>query len=422
MKGHHESSTTLERFSNNLEIGLSPKGFRLRLQSLFTTLLVVASTALPLKASALNMCQTAFANRDYSQSASSESLFRKKPRVPVVANNSSANAQVKTRQLETVTSLKMMAYNVENLFMRLGKFERISDEEFKRITDAEVKPEAELEGIATAITDSNPDFIVMEEVEGVEAIQRFSEDHLNNKYKAMLVEGNDERGIQIGFLVKRDLPLDITLETHKDATWTENGKTTRLFSRDAPALIVRRKTDGPNAQPVMIFIGVHGKSQRDRGSDTRSVKLRTAQYEEVGRIVDGYQSKFGKDVPIMIGGDFNIDVRTEPDVEAVRERMMDPFDIKGIKGEARMTHTYHPRGGRSSYHQLDAIFVSPSLKNSIEDVHVYRYKDDRGNEKPLPDSFEERSRNPSDHFPVVITISTEEIFPEAHAGAAAAGF
>lgn len=355
---------------------------------------------------------------------SHESLLRK-PRPPAKNNvsNIGRNAQVATRPLETVTSLKMMAYNVENLFLRLGKFERISENEFKRITDAEVKPEAELIGIATAIKDSDPDFIVMEEVEGVEAIQRFSDDHLESRYKAMLVEGNDERGIQIGFLVKRDLPLDITLETHKDATWTENGKTTRLFSRDAPALVVRRKNASAGETPVMIFIGVHGKSQRDRGSDKRSVKLRTAQYEEVGRIIDGYQAQYGKDVPLMVGGDFNIDVRLADDVEAVRQRMMDPFDIKGIKGEARMTHTFHPRGGRSSYSQLDAIFVSPSLKNSIEDIRVYRYKDENGNEKPLPDSFEERSRNPSDHFPITVTISTEEIFPEAHTNAAqAAGF
>jgi hypothetical protein len=367
------------------------RDYILRLNSVFSTLLLAASITLPFSASARPT----------------------NPRAP------------QTRSLETVQSLKVMAYNVENLFLHLGKFERMSDEEFKRITDAEVKPVEELEGIATAIVDSDPDFIVMEEVEGVEAIQRFSEDHLDNRYQAYLVEGNDERGIQIGFLVKRDLPLDITLETHKDATWVDpdDRQTKKLFSRDAPAMMIRRKGESANAKPALIFIGNHGKSQRDRGNDKGSVELRTAQYEEMGRIIDGYQAQYGKDVPIMIGGDFNIDVRNAPDVQAVRDRMKDPFDIKGIRGEERMTHTFHPRGGRSSYSQLDAIFVCPALARSVEDIRVYRYKDDRGNTKPLPKSYEERARNPSDHFPVTLTISTESIFPEAHAPAArAAGF
>lgn len=396
----------------------------MRIKSLFTSVLLVAATILPLRASALNVCEVAFTNSRLSQSSTNEDLFRKKPRNPQDTRPSNKPApRVQTRPLETVTQLKVMAYNVENLFMHLGKFERMSDEEFKRITDAEVKPVEELEGVAKAITESDPDMIVLEEVEGLAAIQRFSEDYLGNTYEAMSVDGNDERGIQIGFLVKRDLPLNITLESHKDATWEENGQTKKLFSRDAPALVVRRKTDSSDAMPVLVFIGVHGKSQRDRGNDKRSVQLRTAQYEEVGRIIDGYQATYGKDVPLMVGGDFNIDVRTEDDVKAVRARLLDPFDIKGIKGEARMTHTFHPRGGSTSSHQLDAVFVSPSLKQSVEQVVVYRYKDENGNQKPLPNSFEERSQNPSDHFPVMVTISTEEVFPEAHAQAArAAGF
>lgn len=336
-------------------------------------------------------------------------------------------ARLAQRQLSDVREIKVMAYNVENLFMHLGKFERMSDEEFKRVTDAEVKPEHELEGIATAMIDTDPDLIVMEEVEGVEAIQRFADDYLGGRYQAMLTEGNDERGIQIGFLVKRDLPLDVTLETHKDATWVDpdDGKQKRLFSRDAPALVVRRKGAPANSKPVLIFMGVHGKSQRDRGGDKGSVKLRTAQYNEVGTIIDGYRAQYGADVPLMVGGDFNIDVRHSLDVEAIRERMIDPFDVKGIKGLARMTHTFHPRRGNPSYNQLDAVFVSPSLRESIEEVSVYRYKDEDGNVKPMPSTYEERSMNPSDHFPVVVRVRTDKIFPEAHAQAAApraAGF
>jgi endonuclease/exonuclease/phosphatase family metal-dependent hydrolase len=134
---------------------------------------------------------------------------------------------------------------------------------------------------------------------------------------------------------------------------------------------------------------------------------------EIAAIVDGYQKLYGKDVPIVVGGDFNVDVRTAPEVQPIRDRLRDPFDLKGVSGDERVTHTYHASKSPAAYTQLDALFVTPSLAGDVIDIEAYRYKDLNGKAKPLPNTYQERSRNPSDHFPIVVTLSTEDIFPEA---------
>lgn len=323
-----------------------------------------------------------------------------------------------TRELSTVKEIKMMAYNVENMFMRLGKFAKMTPEDFNKMTASEIKPTNELEGLAVAIKDEAPDFIVMEEVEDIETLTKFSQDYLGDVYQPFLVDGNDQRGIQIGYLVKKDLPLQVTLESHKTATWTDpnDRREHQLFSRDAPALMIRRRGAKPDSAPALIFIGNHAKSQRNRGnSDPGSTILRTAQMKEIGSIIDDYQAQYGKDIPIVLGGDFNVDVHQAPDVQAIRDRMKDPFDIKGISGLDRMTHTFHPRQGATQFHQLDALFITPSLADNVVSIEAYRYKDANGNPKPLPQTYAERARNPSDHFPLVVTLTTEDIFPEAYA-------
>lgn len=328
----------------------------------------------------------------------------------------SSFAQASNRDLSDVKQLKIMEYNVENMFMHLGKYAKMPLKDFEKMTDSELKSDSDLQGVATAIKDENPDLMVVEEVEDIETLSTFASKYLNGAYQAYLVDGNDDRGIQIGYLVKKDLPLSITLESHKDVTWVDptDHQTDKLFSRDAPALLIRRQRDRSDAPPALIFIGNHAKSQRDRGGDPGSNILRTAQMKAIGSIVDDYQKEYGPNTPIILGGDFNVDVRNNPQVQPIRDRMDDAFDIMGVRGLDRVTQTFHPRNGSAEFHQLDALFVAPCLKDNVVSIEAYRYKDASGNAKPLPQTFEERSRNPSDHFPIVMTLTTQEIFPEAY--------
>lgn len=313
------------------------------------------------------------------------------------------------RPLDTVSQIKIMTYNVENFFLP-SESDRSPEE----------KPLVEQKGIARAIADENPDFIVLEEVGGLTVLETFSKNFLNDSYKAYLVPGNDQRGIEIGYLVKRDLPLRITLESHREATWMDptDHRAHRLFSRDAPALMVRAENVAEDSAPLLILIGNHAKAMRDRAGDPKSELLRGAQYDEIGRIIDGYRSTYGADVPLLLGGDFNADVQRAHSIDPVRTRMADPFDLMKTPDVQRVTHTYHPKDRRqpSEFAQLDALLVAPALASNIIDIKTYRYKDKDGDAKPLPTTFDERKKNPSDHFPVVLTLSTRNIFPARAAG------
>lgn len=318
------------------------------------------------------------------------------------------------RELSSVTELRIMSYNMQDFFLKLGKYKDMPQQQYEDMIRAPMKSEEQIVGSAKAIRDTNPDFVIAEEVEGKETLAAFSQAYLGDQYNAFGVPGNDTRGIQIGFLIKKDLPLDITIESHKDLQWfnDDDGQHETLFSRDLPALIIRPRGSD---KPALIVIGMHAKAKIDRENDPQSRGLRTAQMEATAEIIADYQKKYGANVPIIMGGDFNIDVRTQPDVAAVKEKMVDGFDIAKTPTPARITHTYHPRGGGlSEFGQLDTIFVSPALRANVISMQAYRFKDRNGRELPIPQNHEEAIANPSDHYPVFMRLSTEKIFRQAN--------
>ena len=306
------------------------------------------------------------------------------------------------RRLETVSQIKVMAFNVEEFFLTVHD-------------GREAKSVEAIRGVARAITDANPDFLVLEEVGGIDALKTLSRTYLNDAYEAFLVPGNDMGGIDIGYLVKRDLPLSVSVESHRDVMWKDpvDQAQHKLFTRDAPALMIRAAGAAENSAPLFILIGNHAKAQRDRDGDPESVLLRTAQYKAMASIVNDYQTEFGREVPIIVGGDFNADVQSAPSIAALRKNMKDPFDLTGATKAARVTHTYHPREGDAEYSQLDALLVTPSLADNVVSMETYRYKNRQGVAKPLPTTYDERSENPSDHFPIILVLKTDDLFPRA---------
>src|SRR5690606_14403915 len=107
------------------------------------------------------------------------------------------------------------------------------------------------------------------------------------------------RGINVGFLIKKDLPLKIHVETHKELTWIDPIKPElgekKLFSRDVPVLHMRRFETSDLDPPDMIIMGTHYKSQRDRAGDMGSAILREAQVKKTVEIASFYQEKYGRD-------------------------------------------------------------------------------------------------------------------------------
>ncbi len=322
-----------------------------------------------------------------------------------------AAAAVPLRPLDSIRELKLGSYNVLNLFQKVGKHVPDPDNpgKLKRVSDARPKEEWSLREQGKAILENDLDVVTLQEVENAQALEDFNRDHLGGKYKVFLIEGNDERGIDVAFLVKKDLPLQIEHRSHKDETWIDpvwGGGPTRLFSRDLTALVARAE---PGGKPLFVLFGTHFKSKRDRdGRDPESRVMRGAQVKRSAEIIGRYRAEFGADVPVMIAGDFNGVVPDEPEFRPLFEAagLVDAFDAtpNPPARAARVTHTYHPRDGAAHQGQMDAILVSKGLRGAVKKAEVYRYRDAQGRIKPIPNTYEERSRNPSDHFPVVVTL------------------
>lgn len=313
------------------------------------------------------------------------------------------------RTEESIQSLNVLAYNVENLFISTGKGQWESPGLMHKDSNQgpETKSPEKLAEIRKIILENNPDIMILTEVENIESLSVLASAQLQGLYRPMLIEGNDPRGIDIGFLVKSDLPWRFKLITHKELRWKnpQSGYEGPLFSRDLPVLEVYRTN---SEQPLFVVIGNHAKSKRDMKDDPESRTWRSAQYVEAAKITKSYLEK---KIPLLFAGDFNADILHDPEVQPLKNILQSSLAIApdALPEKERITHTFHPRGDRPHFSQMDDIMVSPSLAPSVLSAQIVRYHNKDGSIKAIPQTYEQRSEQPSDHFPVLLKLSTSQI-------------
>lgn len=340
-----------------------------------------------------------FCFSSYSQTSSDTFVKNSRPKKPAVQ----------------VGSLRIGSYNFLNLFEKNGHihetFERLVTlfPEARRPLEKALKSLKNLKAQAKNIEENNYDVLAVEEVENLTALAAFSEEFLAGAYDSYLIEGNDPRGIDVGFLVKSELPFEVEQRTHQEETWndtTQGGKKSKVFSRDFPSLIFRTSK---KSAPLMVVFGTHFKSKRDRPHDPLSKILRKAQVDKASEIVKDYEGEFGKHTPIFVAGDFNGVISKEKEFDSLKEvaHLTDAFDVVSppLSDEDRITHSYFPKEGRPKWAQLDAVLANKPAAELIKEAKVTRYTDHKGEEIPVPQSFEElRKTQPSDHYPVQVEM------------------
>ena len=89
--------------------------------------------------------------------------------------------------------MKLCLFNVENFFLLGGP----NGDGFK-------KPSDKIEWIARTIREINADVTMLCEVGGLESLDLFNTKYLNSEYISALLKGNSNRGIEMGYLVKKD--------------------------------------------------------------------------------------------------------------------------------------------------------------------------------------------------------------------------
>lgn len=328
---------------------------------------------------------------------------------------------------------KIVQLNAENLFLYLDDltvrdWRKLSEKEWQRLSNATVANKSLVKTLwlADTLKTIDADIVCLNEVGGMESLNNFNHFFLDNAYSAHLIEGNSDRGIDVGYLVKKDLPLHAELRTHKNRPiqfnyphelqgdlfhQDEKPLKTHYFSRDCAELRLYRQEG--DTIPACSILLVHLKSKLDPdGIDPEGKERRRAELNTLVKIYGELRSEFSPAIPIIVAGDFNGCARTDQLSEEFQQLsatdLKTVVEVAGIQGdEAAATQIQFNRGGVIRFLQMDFIFISPELQPHLDPkgVEIFRYQSDLKIPLPLPKTLDQRTYMPSDHYPVVATFT-----------------
>jgi len=221
--------------------------------------------------------------------------------------------------------------------------------------------EVATEMTAKVIQDVNADILAVIEAENRIALRRFNDQLLkpiNATYSGiMLIDGNDDRGIDVGILTKPGLAIE-SMVSHVDDI--ENGL--RIFSRDCPEYAVR-----VNGTTSILVLVNHLKS-KGSGSQSASNARRKAQAKKVREIYNlRRQQGIGL---IAVVGDFN----DTPDSDPLQPLLAEGSDLQDIFIHPQFQSDGRPGtfGNGTKSNKIDYILLSPALFETVSKAGVWR--------------------------------------------------
>lgn len=345
------------------------------------------------------------------------------PSVPSISSN--LNCSTASIKLE----LKLGLYNVENLFLIFDQeipphYQKLNEIQWQKLSKSvyDPKPLNKCLQIGQIINENLPDIMMLCEVGGAESLNTFNKLFLNNQYHVALLEGNSDRNIDVGFLIKKNVPYFFDISTNKqrplnflyphEVTSKKTNYTlkssTQYFSRDCAELRLFTKN---RAQPFLIILLTHLKSRLDPeridpgGTERRAAELRTCLniYAEL--------KAQHPNIPIIFSGDMNgfagkpdtspefLPIYTETDLE-------DVLEIANISLDKRSTFFQIKNGAKAEGRQIDYCFISANLFGKLvkSATYVYRYKDEFGLTIDEPRSLDDKLKLASDHYPLFLKL------------------
>ena len=331
-------------------------------------------------------------------------------------------------------NLKFCLFNVENLFLLFDQpvpknFEKMEEAQWQKLSTSiyENKPLFKLKHLARTIQDANADIIMLCEVGGIESLKNFNTLFLNNEYSPILIEGNSDRNIDVGYLIRKNQTFYFDLLTHKnrDLNFLYPHE---IRSKDTnyPVKVVSHKLSRDCAElrlftreiekPFLIVLLTHLKSPLDperidpNGTERRSAELKTCLeiYSEL--------SQQFSDCPIIFAGDFNgqaSSVNTDREFVPLHQTtsLKDIFELANVNSDNRYTFYQVRSGLRSDGRQIDYCFIDEKFKHllKLESVSVIDFKDEFGSPLKKPETLDQKMSLPSDHYPIVFTLETVKI-------------
>lgn len=332
----------------------------------------------------------------------------------------------KSKGIENPSQLRFMSQNFENLgqFKEYSRTKTLVNGELRdvKVEKTIEKSNAQNLRMAARIRKQNPDIIIGMEVKDLETAQKYSKDYLNDEYQAILIEGNDVRGIDVCFFVKRTLNFDFEVQSHRKYSLT-NQENDPVFSRDLPVLLVRPAGASKNSKPIMAVFATHLKSQFGSRKKTRpgeppgvdkTVIKRSEQSQASVDIMGMLKEKYPS-IPIVMGGDFNNNIQTAPEFAALyKAGLADAlnFDKNPIKMEDRFSQyffrlideTAEPFDTQLIAAQLDAMLVNPEFAKYILASGIQRDVRPDGTESPMPTKPDQVNKRASDHDGMFLVV------------------
>jgi endonuclease/exonuclease/phosphatase family metal-dependent hydrolase len=214
---------------------------------------------------------------------------------------------------------------------------------------------------AKVIHDVGADVIALVEAESRPSLVKFHDDVMSllpgSSYDhIMLVDGNDDRGIDVAIMTRNSFDLE-SIRSHVDDK--DSGK--RIFSRDCAEYHIRTP-----ANDQLIVLVNHFKS-KGFGSQADSNRKREAQARRVKAIYEGLRQGGAENVAVV--GDFN----DTPDSSPL-SALVQTTDLKDIA-----THPNFDDGGRpgtfgngTKANKIDYILLSPALFQKTTGGKVFR--------------------------------------------------
>jgi uncharacterized repeat protein (TIGR01451 family) len=272
----------------------------------------------------------------------------------------------------------IMTWNVENLFDPFDPHPsdppRPSLSEYQR----------NLTKIAETFLETGaPTIIALQEVENLGILEDLINHELlrEYEYEAVLIEGYDSRGIDVGYLVRGD-QADILDIQQRDAP---EGITSR------PPLILKVEiVTGQQEKLVIYIINNHFTSMSGGVEATEPRRLEQANWnvQLLSEIISQDPQAF-----VAILGDLNSYFESAP-IQTLRNAGLQHV-IDVLPPTERYTYIYQ---GESQV--LDHILITSSLMDYLRKVTIYHANADY----PLPLPGDQSSIHESDHDPVIITF------------------
>lgn len=215
---------------------------------------------------------------------------------------------------------------------------------------------------AQVMIDLQADILAVVEAESRPALLAFNREIIparNGKpfEHVMVIDGNDERGIDVGLMTVGAFPIE-TIRSHVD---DKDADGALIFSRDCPEFAIPLK-DGRTLHVLVNHLKSKGYGSQN-SSDTR-------RREQAARVKAIYQQRIKEgETLIAIVGDFN----DTPDSQPLAPLLKDT-DLRDIFTHEKFDNGGYPGtwGSCTANNKIDYILLSPALWETVKQGGVYR--------------------------------------------------